>query len=357
MKIFFIRASLIHGGAERVMVELANEFASRNIETHIVVLAVSEDFYWLNPNIKIHRLGFRNKGVIKKQFSEFNVLLKLRNLLKQERPDSIISFGPKYNIISILASGFLRLKVFVSDRSNPHKKIALHIHLLRQLVYRYATGMIAQTELAKKIQRKQTRNTNIKVIPNPVKSIQPYPNIHRENIILNVGRLVLEKGQKYLLKAFSKINKNDWKLVILGDGPLRKDLEQLADSLNIKNQIYMPGAVSTVDEWLAKASIFAFPSISEGFPNALLEAMAAELPCVSFDCDAGPRDIISDGENGFLIELYDVEGFSDKLEQLTDNVDQRKKIGSSAKLYANRFNIKNISVKFLDFITNNSEDK
>ena len=190
---------------------------------------------------------------------------------------------------------------------------------------------------------------------NPVKSIQFYTNIYPENIIINVGRLAPDK--KYLLKAFSKLNRNDWKLVILGDGSLRKDLEQLADSLNIKNQIYMTGAVSTVDEWLARASIFAFPSISERFPNALLEAMAAELPCISFDCDAGPRDIITNGKNGFLVKLYDIESFSDKLEQLTDNIDQRKKIGSLAKLYANRFNINNISVKFLDFITNNSECK
>ncbi|MFW5983047.1 MAG: glycosyltransferase family 4 protein [bacterium] len=354
MKIFLIRSSLIHGGAERVITELANEFAKNKHEVHMVILAVSEDFYSLHPEIKIHRLGFLNKGALKKQFAELKTFFKLRELLKTERPDASLSFGPKYNILTILASSFLGLKIFVSDRSNPRKKIDWHIDLVRRLTYRFANGVIAQTSLAKKLQERTTGNKNIKVIPNPVKEVKLYPEIKCEKIILNVGRLVPEKGQKFLLEAFKNLNVSDWKLVILGDGPLRGDLENQAKKLQIENKVIMPGAVNNVDEWLAKASIFAFPSVSEGFPNALLEAMAAELPCVSFDCDAGPRDIITDGENGFLVELYDVEAFSNKLEQLTNSIVHRQKIGYSAKQYAKRFNIRDISEAFLGFITKNN---
>jgi len=351
MKIFLICSSLIHGGAERVISELANEFALNKHEVHMVILAVSEDFYFLHPEIKIHRLGFKNNGAFKKQIAELKTFFKLRKLLKTEKPDASLSFGTKYNILTILASRFLKLKVFVSDRSNPKKKIASHIDLLRRLTYRFATGIIAQTSLAKEIQERTTKNKNIKVIPNPVKEVKRYPEIKRDNIILNVGRLVPEKGQKYLLEAFSKIDDPEWRLVILGDGPLRENLERQAKELNIEEKLYMPGAVSNVDEWLAKASIFAFPSISEGFPNALVEAMAAGLPCVSFDCDAGPRDIIVDGENGFLVPLYNQTQFIQKLKFLINNKELRIVMGDKAiTTSGNYYNISDISKKFLEFL-------
>jgi len=353
MKIFLIIPSLKQGGAERVISELANEFALKEHEVHVVILAISEDFYSLHPGIRIHRLGFLNKGAIKKQIVEINTFIKLRKLLNTEKPDVSLSFGTKYNILTILASRFLNLKVFVSDRSNPKKKIAWHINLLRQLTYRFATGVIAQTSLAKEIQERIAWNKNITVIPNPVKQVKFFHEIKREKIILNVGRLVPEKGQKYLLEVFKKLNAPNWKLVILGDGPLRKNLQNQAKKLQIENNVIMPGAVNNVDEWLAKASIFALPSVSEGFPNALQEAMAASLPCVSFDCDAGPRDIIEDGVNGLLVEPYNVDDFSEKLALLMNNAELRMSIGTEAKKIKKKLDISIIADNYLKFCTKN----
>ena len=350
MRIFLIIPTLTSGGAERVMSELANELAIQKNDVYLVVLAESNDFYTINHNVKIHRLGFYNKGKIQKKAAEFRTLFKLRQLLKKEKPDAVLSFMEKYNIVTILASRFLGLKVFVSDRSNPKKILPKYIEVLRNLTYRYTTGIVAQTSLAKEILEKATLNKNIKVIPNPIRKVQLYAEIRRQKIILNIGRLVPEKGHKYLLEVFHKLNVTDWKLVILGDGPLKNELIEQAKELRIENQLIMPGTVNNVDEWFAKSSIFAFTSLSEGFPNALVEAMAAGLPCVSFDCDAGPRDIIIDGENGFLDLENSVSSFANKIEALIRNNKLREKIGNNAKQVISQYNSKDISKKYINFL-------
>src|SRR5690625_4682939 len=352
MKVFLIIPTLNQGGAERVMAELANQFIQYdNVEIHLVLLAKAEIFYHIDSRIIVHQLGFENKGSFQKKISELRTFRKLRALLRQHRPDSVLSFMDKYNVFTLLASAFTGTKVFVSERSNPHKKRTGQMQLLRKYIYPYANGIIAQTELAKAKLFSLTNHKNIKVIPNPVKEIKSFPEIKKENIIINVGRLVPEKGQKYLIDAFARIAPKEWKLVILGEGPLKEDLETQAITLNISNNVELPGAVKEVDWWLARASIFVFPSVSEGFPNALVEAMAAGLPCISFDCDSGPRDIIRNGENGILLEVRDVEALKFNIEKMMNDEALRRKMGKNAKNVKRKFSSKSISKEYFTFIT------
>lgn len=352
MKIFLIIPTLKQGGAERVMSELANQFAQKdNLKVHLVLLAKSNDFYKVDDTVIIHRLGFENKSKLNKIFSELATFKNLRKLLKTHKPDAVLSFMEKYNSFTILAAAFLGLQVFVSDRSNPLKKVPQTTEILRKFTYKYATGIIAQTQFAKDVLAAKTKNKNIRVIPNPVKEIQNYPDIAKEKLILNVGRLVPEKGQKYLIEAFSKINeKADWRVVILGDGPLRSELEEQVNALGLSNQVLLLGAVNNVDEWLAKASIFVFPSISEGFPNALAEAMSAGLPCVSFDCNAGPRDLIENDVNGYLVEVGEVDELTQSMKGLMDDGDKRKSFGQNAIKIKNKLLSSSISDEYLKFL-------
>ncbi len=349
MKIFLVIPTLKQGGAERVMSEFANEFANQNHEVHLILLASAEDFYIIDDRITIHRMSYINRGKFRRTFDEMKVLFKLRSLLSFHRPDATLSFMDKYNVLTLLASCSLKLKVFVSDRSNPNKQISTFLSLLKVLTYRHAAGIIAQTSLAKEILEKNTRNKNIKIIPNPVKRVELFPQIKREKLIINIGRLVPEKGQEYLLEAFSKLNKPDWKLVILGEGPLHEELKTYCEDLNIENNVYMPGAVNNVDQWLAQSSIFAFTSISEGFPNALVEAMSAGLPCISFDCDAGPRDIIKDGVSGFLVPPKDVDELVVKLNELINKPDLRLSIGTKALEIKSKLDKEIIAERYVDF--------
>lgn len=349
MRVFLIIPTLKQGGAERVISILANNFSQLEYEVHLILLAQTEDFYSINEEVIIHRLGFQNRNVFQKKISELNTFIKLRKLMKQHRPETILSFMDKYNVLTILSSSFLNLKVFVSDRSNPKKKIDPALQYLKNLTYKYATGIVAQTFLAQETLFSSTKNSNIKVIPNPLKEIKVFPEIIKENIILNIGRLTEEKGQKYLIEAFSKLDKPNWKLVILGDGELRQDLETQILELNLNDKVVLAGSVKNVDEYFARASIFAFSSVSEGFPNALVEAMASGLPCVSFDCDAGPRDIIRDKENGFLIGLRDVNAMASTLNFLCDNAELRKKMGDKASNIIYELKSSKITQEYLDF--------
>lgn len=351
-KLFLIIPTLKQGGAERVMSELANTFIqSKEVsEVHLVLLAKSDDFYKIDPGIIIHRLSFENTGRLGKILSELKTLISLRKLFKTRRPDAVLCFMEKYNVFTIIASSFLGLKVFVSDRSNPLKKTTFKLSFLRWLTYGYAAGIIAQTELAKQVLFNKTKNKNIIVIPNPIKEIEFFPNIQRENIILNVGRLVPEKGQKYLIEVISQLEgSKNWKVVILGDGPLRSKLEEQVNTFGLNKQVQFLGAVNNVDEWLARASVFVFPSISEGFPNALAEAMIAGLPCVSFDCDTGPKDLIVNGVNGYLTAVYDVKEFASKLEDLVLSETLRNKISLEAVKIVDRLHIVTIGDKYLKF--------
>lgn len=350
MKVFLVIPTLCQGGAERIISELANYFSSRCVEVHLVLLAEAEDFYLINKNVYIHRLGFINEGRLNKIRSELQVFFKLRRLLKEHRPDAVLSFMEKYNVFTIIASRILNIRVFVSDRSSPNLKLSNVLSALKKLTYRHATGVIAQTYLAKEVVERFTGNINVRVIPNPLKKVMLYPGKPREKIILNVGRLVPEKGQEFLLQAFAKLQSTDWKLVILGDGPLRKSLEKQIVELGLEDQVIMPGSVNNVDEWLAKASIFAFSSISEGFPNALVEAMAAGLPCVSFDCDAGPRDIIKHNINGLLVEINNINQMTAAISNLINDSELSKIIATNALSVNELYNIDSIGSQYLGFL-------
>jgi len=354
VKIVLVIPTLKQGGAEKIMSDLANTWAVQGHDIHLILLAKSEIFYSMNKSISIYNLGFVNTGAVGEILSELKTFIKLRKLIKKIRPLFILSFMEKYNVFTLLASSFLNQNVFVSDRSSPRKKEPFSTRILRKITYRYASGIVAQTSLAKEILQADTKNKNISVIPNPLKNHRDILNIKKEKIIINVGRLIPEKGQEFLFKAFAAINNKDWKLVILGDGPLKTQLEVLARQLNIADKIYMPGTVKNVDEWLARSSIFAFTSVSEGFPNSLVEAMAAGLPCVSFDCDAGPKDIIENAKNGFLIPVGNTDKFSDILQQLIDDENLRFKIGINAKEIAARLDFNLITNNYLEFCTSNS---
>ena len=147
-------------------------------------------------------------------------------------------------------------------------------------------------------------------------------------------------------KYFSSLESNfpDWDLVILGDGEERKDLSSLSTTLGLQNRIYLPGSVGNVSDWYERADLFVLSSSVEGFPNVLLEAMTYGLPCVSFDCDTGPRDMISSGVNGVLVDpKKDKEfGMIKALTKLLTDKDFRYKLSANSILLRDKYSVKNI---------------
>jgi GalNAc-alpha-(1->4)-GalNAc-alpha-(1->3)-diNAcBac-PP-undecaprenol alpha-1,4-N-acetyl-D-galactosaminyltransferase len=351
LKIVLVISSLGQGGAERVMSELANEWSKENHEVHLVILTQQKDFYKISEKIKIYRLALPlNQNIFSRIFSLFYILRNLRNLITSINPSFVLSFMNKYNIFTIISTLGLNINIIVSERDTPTEKLHFIIDKLRKYTYKFANGVICQSKLSVDFVKNETRQKNVISIPNPLKEIIINEKIKRQKIILNVGRLVYKKGQDQLLEAFSKLNNaDDWKLVLLGEGILRNVLEKKIKELKLEKKVILMGSVRNVDEWLNKSSIFVFPSLFEGFPNALAEAMGSGLACVSYDCDTGPRDIIINEENGFLVDLNDIDTLTKKVQILIDNEELRNKFSKEAIKISSTLNKEKIANDYLNF--------
>lgn len=354
MKVLMIIPSLGAGGAERVLSGLANDWAEKKKCTlEIILFTDVKDFYVINHNIKVHRFNYKSHSS-NKIFDLLKLILKVRKKIMDINPDVCLSFLRESNILVLLSCLGLNKKIFLSERDSPETYVPTHYRILRKNLYPLATGIIAQTHDYKIFINNELNSNKSIVIPNPVRDIDT-SGIKKQKIILNVGRLVPEKGHKYLLEAFALCeNKSEWKLVLVGDGVLRKDLEERVKVLKISHQVEFIGRSNKVDEWLAKSSIFAFSSISEGFPNALAEAMSASLPCVSFDCVTGPRDLISNKKNGFLVDIKNVNKFSKYLDILMKDEELRLMIGAEAKRTTKKLDFNKISNRYFEYLCSNS---
>lgn len=345
-KIALVIPSLNAGGMERVMSELANYFSKNNsIEVHLIILGKNIKFYDISSKVIVHEpdFYFNNKFRI---FYTLKTIIYLRNKIKTIKPYSILSFGEMYNSFVLLASSFIKVKVYISDRSKPDKNWGWLHNNLRKILYKNAYGIISQTSYSKLFLNKITKHKNIIVIPNPVRN-DSENNLVRKNVIVSIGRLIYSKRIDLLLKIFSEIDRKDFDLWIVGDGPEYENLIQIAKELNLSDKVTFWGARKDVHYFYNQAKIFAFTSTSEGFPNALLEALASGLPSISFDCIAGPSDLIEDGQNGFLIPELDIETYKLKLNSLmTENIYEQ--LAEKTKKSADKYDIKNIGKIYLD---------
>jgi len=348
-KIALIIPSLKPGGMERVMCELAN-FISKDklIDCYLITLSNLANFYNLNKEVNTIKPDFdfgshiRFLGIIR-------TLLFLRNELKRIKPDSILSFGEMYNSFVLLSALGLGMNVFVSDRSKPDKNWGFFHNLLRRCLYPKAKGIISQTSYSMIFLKKETGHNNIKIIPNPV-NVQKFKTLQNEKIILTVGRLIKSKGVDILIELFSQLENNEWQLWIVGDGTERKNLENIVKSLKLEEKVKFFGYQNNIEEFYSRASLFAFMSISEGFPNVILEAMATGLPVIAYDCIAGPSDLIVNGETGFLVKVGDTSDFQEKLKLLISNEKLLKSFSEKTKLKVTEFDINIIGKEYLKFI-------
>lgn len=350
-KIVFVIPTLLAGGMERVMSGLVNYLSTKEyLKCYLILLCNKENFYKLNKNVIEVKPKFSNNN---KFIYIIKTLFYLRNNLKKIKPDSVLCFGETYNSFALLASLGLGLNIFVSDRSKPNKDWGFFHNKLRKILYPKAKGLIAQTKYAKNFIEKEVGHKNIKIIPNPIensKFISKKEITKRENIIITVGRLVQSKRIDILIDVFSKINNNKWKLWILGDGPERKSLEKKAIENGKIDNIVFWGNKLEIHEMYAKSKIFAFTSESEGFPNAILEAMATGLPCIAFDCIAGPGDLIENGKNGYLIKIGDFDSFCEKMILLMNNEDLINQFSISAQEKAMNYEMNKIGDEYQNFL-------
>ncbi len=256
MKIAFIISSLGSGGAERVLSLMANYWAQKNYSIIVITLDNSIPFYLLEDRIKLEPLSLLKNSVsvfsaIANNIARIKIIT--RKLIEID-PDIVISFMTETNILSTISCKIINKPIIIAERiSYDFLKSRVWVSL-RKLVYRFSNALIVQTRYDKE---KYNRLSNTFVINNPLNFKNIIRNDTRdEKIILAVGRLNRQKGFDRLIKAFSHLDKKDWKLAIIGEGCERSNLEKLIYDLKLEDYISMPGRTKAIEKWYQKGFYF-----------------------------------------------------------------------------------------------------
>ena len=324
MKLLFYIDSMQKGGANRVMANLTDFFANSGYDVVLVndILSENRDLeYPLNPLVKRVILDVQNTS---RAFSNLKRIAKLRELIKTENPECVVSFMGPPNIRMLLASAFLKCRTVVSVRNDPTKEYGTSWikRLIANVVFLLADGCVFQTEDAALYFNRWVRRKS-KVIVNPVN--ESFYGVKRSDTprnIVTVGRLYPQKNHKLLIDAFAKIADDfpEENLIIYGEGPLREEMEKQIADLQLMDSIFLPGSTSRVPEVLSEAKLFVLSSDYEGMPNALMEAMAVGVPVISTDCPCGgPKTLIQNEKQGVLVPVKNEMAMSEAMDRILSN--------------------------------------
>ena len=345
MKIAFVISSLSNGGAEKVISLLANYFVQGN-EVSLILLCKKEIVYNIDNNINLVELDSCKNSVniidgIKNNIHRYK---KLKNKIIEIKPDIIISFLTQTNILSILVANSLNIPIISSEHSVYNAEKSKIWKLLRRHLYKKSNYVVTLTLADLKHYNFLQHVTNIS---NPLLLNHKNNNLikDRENIVLVVGRLHKVKQFDILINVFSQINTN-YKLVILGEGSEKNNLEKIIKEKNLEKRVFLQGQVENVNDYYQKSKIFVLSSKYEAFSNVLLEAMGNGCACISFDCPYGPNEIITNKKDGILVKNQDQDELKRAIESLIKDESYQQKLSTNAIESSKRFDYKNIMHKW-----------
>lgn len=327
MKIAIVNNGLAGGGIERASTGLANYWAQEGHDVALFALYQSVPFFSLESTILFKVPTFKYSR--NKHLYTLRMMLWLRFQVKRTNPDVVLAFGESTNPYVLLALKGLNIPVYVSDRMHPKASLPKLTFWLKKKLYPEAAGVIAQTQLAKDVLSSYLMAANIYAIPNPVNVIEPLP-VEKLKRIVSVGRLEPVKGHEYLLRAFAQLNAPDWELSIVGDGSLMNELKELALKLNVAEKVIFHGHKQEFRKEVSEAFIYVLPSLKEGFPNALLEAMSVPLACITTDFMRSKNELVQNDYNGLIVPVADVESLSKKMMELIKNPKKREMLAENA---------------------------
>lgn len=347
MKICFVTPTLGKGGLERVVSVLSDSMVDIGHQVDIITLTSDIVEYNINNKIRIHHL---NEEFRYRHCGRQLLLWDLSNSLHRISPDVVLSFSETFNPLAIIAAKLNKQPVFAFDRSSPVLKRSMRDNILRSLTYRKAEAVVVQTQYAKKIYDAERANKHILVLANPLITFCHSEINSSPKRIVTTGRLIPSKNQKELIEIFDEINMPEWELYIAGDGPERYNLQKYISKLKTKDRIYLMGRVDDIESVFREASIFAYTSLSEGFPNAVSEALAFPLATIAYDCVAGVSEIIQDNRNGYLVAINDKHSFTERLRELMAHEDHRYKLMNESIKNRSKYDSKAITQKLISYI-------
>lgn len=357
MKIAYItHAHANMGGMDKILSVKANWLINKGYEVSIITnsLQGKKPFFFFDERINIYYMHSPEKGRLKSYVDE------LDKFLNEIKPDIAISTGmrnarflhrTKYRCKKIMESHFSKYKkryklAYFDKFKGGHYLTNFFVKWKDSIIKKY-DKIVLLTEEDKKSYKYLH---NVEVVPNPIFSFPEKSSLLTEKRVIAVGRLSSQKGYGYMIDIWRRIvdSHPDWILNIYGEGREYQKMVKQIGALKLDKNIVIHPFSENMPELYVQNSIFMLTSRYEGLPLVLLEAMAAGLPCVSFDCKCGPSDIIKDGETGFLIPFGDNKKFAEKLLCLIENEEERIRMGKNGRKEVNKYGIDVIMQRWVD---------
>lgn len=368
------------GGIQRVTIAKANALA--DISDNEVYIIVSDNrggriVHPLSPKVHLIDLDVNYyqddwkskwhvlKGIVVKRREHKK---KLAKVLHEVNPDIVISVGQsEKNMIPAISGRWVKVRELHFTKNyrwfHAHSIFSKTLAIFGELYdyfykIRQYDRIIVLTYEDKESHWKGYKN--VSVIPNPISFSDIAANNTLEGKkVIAIGRLNAQKNFSSLIRSYRIVAQKhpDWILEIYGDGEQKYDLLQLIDQFDLRKQVYLRGFTSEVQRELLNASCFVLSSTFEGFGLVITEAMSCGLPVVSYACPCGPKDIISEGVDGFLVPVNDEQGLADRICRLIENEEMRKAMGKAARLKAEQYRIEKIIPMWMDLFNQLLKEK
>lgn len=313
-----------------------------------------------SSNVEQIELGIRYKTVVSR--FPINLLVRLmkmfkhRRLIKKElmriQPDIVISVGEEKFFLPFIKGSWKTIREIhfpknQRQRFEQKKTVSRWVSKLGDwLEYDVVCKKYDQVVILTEEDKRTNwgNNKNLSVIPNPSRFRPDSPSCLKEKRILSIGRLAFEKNFASLIRAFSLVSKRfpDWQLDIYGEGPEYSSLLSEINSFGLMGRTNLKGTSSDIQKEMLSSSIFVLSSTFEGFSLVLLEALSCGLPVLSYSCPYGPKEIISNGVNGFLVPLNDEIALAELICQLIADESLRQRIGAGAYEFSKNYVLENI---------------
>ncbi|MGV3216515.1 glycosyltransferase [Clostridium perfringens] len=350
-KIIFITGFLSNGGSERVISVLADEFQKRNHDVSVITVYGAKNDYLFNKKVKIYPINHKSKN---KFLKIINIILGIKNILKKEDPDVVISFDSMINIYTLFVKLLYNKKVIISERNDPNQyPNSKFMRKIRNFIYRLCDGIVFQTDDARSYFKKIIQDKST-IIFNPISSNLPiWSGLSQEKTIITASRLTPQKNLPMLINAFNEISKefNDYKLKIFGEGDLYNELYKQINELNINDRVTLEGFSNDIHNEMLSADMFIITSNYEGISNSMLEALAIGVPVISTDSPiGGAKMFINNRKNGLLIKVGDTNELIKAMKAILLNKEFAKSLSIESQKIRKILNTEIIVQQWIEYI-------
>lgn len=352
MKLLFYINTISHGGAERVMVNLATDLAERGHDCRLVTSFRTPKFEYAVGE-KVKRVALTERRVGNPLFRNIKYISLLRKEIKQFEPNVVISFMPQPNFRSLIATRGLKARNIISVRNDPNREYRSRLNkIFAKALYKKTDGIVFQTEEARDWFPEVVRTKGTIIFNQVDERFYNTPLSDEGSDIVAVGKLRPQKDHRMLIDAYADVcGTVEDRLLIYGEGELRDKLQKQIDAYHLADRVKLMGVTTDVPNTIKTAKVYVLSSDYEGMPNALMEAMAMGLPCISTDCPCGgPKTLFGEELKDYLVPVNDDQTMGRKIKELLEDDEKREKVGRLCMKKAEEFRPHVIIEKWENYI-------